>query len=92
MHVLFSLDGIFYFDPFGCKIHDVFVFNNCVISHCINKHFLNPFFLVERICFLFVCLFVCLFFQFLAIMNTAAMNIMDQVSLWYGGVSFGYME
>ena len=30
-------------------------------------------------------------FQFLAIMNKAAMNIVEQVSLWYGGASFGYM-
>jgi hypothetical protein len=29
--------------------------------------------------------------QFLAIMNKDAINIFDQVSLWYGGVSFGYM-
>ena len=30
-------------------------------------------------------------FQFLAIMNKAAMNIMEYVSLWYGRTSFGYM-
>ena len=30
-------------------------------------------------------------FQFLAIMNRAAMNIVDQVSLWWDGKSFGYM-
>ena len=30
-------------------------------------------------------------FQFLAIINKAAMNIVEHVSLWYGGVSSGYM-
>ena len=30
-------------------------------------------------------------FQFLAIMNKAAMNIVEQVSLWGDGASFGYM-
>ena len=30
-------------------------------------------------------------FQFLAIMNKAAMNIVKQVSLWCGGALFGYM-
>ena len=31
-------------------------------------------------------------FQFLAIMNKAAMNIVEQVSLWDGGASFEYMD
>ena len=30
-------------------------------------------------------------FQFLAIMNKAAMNITEQESLWDGGASFSYM-
>ena len=30
-------------------------------------------------------------FQFLAIMNRAAMNMTEQVSLWEDEVSFGYM-
>ena len=30
-------------------------------------------------------------FQFLAITNKAAMSIVEHVSLWYGGVSFGHM-
>ena len=30
-------------------------------------------------------------FQFLAIINKAAMNIVEHVSLWYGGESFGYV-
>ena len=30
-------------------------------------------------------------FQFLTIMNKTAMNIVEQVSLWYGGASFGHM-
>lgn len=29
--------------------------------------------------------------QFLSIMNKAVMNIVEQVSLWDGGASFGYM-
>jgi hypothetical protein len=29
-------------------------------------------------------------FQLLAIMNKATMNIVQQVSLWYSGASFGY--
>jgi hypothetical protein len=28
--------------------------------------------------------------SFLAIMNQASMNIVEQVSLWYGQTSFGY--
>ena len=31
-------------------------------------------------------------FQFLAIMNKAAMNIVEQVALWDGGSSFGFMS
>ena len=31
-------------------------------------------------------------FQFLAIINKVAMNIVEQVFLWDGGVSFGYMR
>ena len=30
-------------------------------------------------------------FQFLAVTNKAAMNIVEQVSLWDVGASFGYM-
>ena len=30
-------------------------------------------------------------FQFLAITNKAAMSIVEQVSLWYSGTSFGYV-
>jgi hypothetical protein len=30
-------------------------------------------------------------YQFLAITNKAAMNIVEPVSLWYSGASFGYM-
>ena len=30
-------------------------------------------------------------FQLLAIMNNATMNIVEHVSLWYGGASFEYM-
>ena len=30
-------------------------------------------------------------FQFLAIMNKASMNLVEQVSLWDVGESFGYM-
>ena len=31
------------------------------------------------------------FFQLLAITNKTAMNVVEDVSLWYGGASFGYM-
>jgi hypothetical protein len=31
-------------------------------------------------------------FQFLPIMNKAAMNIVEKVSLWYSGTSFEYMS
>ena len=39
---------------------------------------------------------VCLFFPLdsfllLAILNNVAMNVIEQVSLWEGGASFGYM-
>ena len=30
-------------------------------------------------------------FEFLAIMNKAAMNLVDQASLWYGGAPLWYM-
>jgi hypothetical protein len=30
-------------------------------------------------------------FHFLAITNTASINIVEHVSLWYGGTSFRYM-
>jgi hypothetical protein len=31
------------------------------------------------------------YFQVLAITNKAVMNIVEQVSLWHGGASFGYI-
>ena len=31
------------------------------------------------------------YFKFLATTNKAAMDIVEQVSLWYSGASFGYM-
>ena len=31
-------------------------------------------------------------FQFLAIRNKAAMNIVEHMTLWYDGVCFGYMS
>ena len=31
------------------------------------------------------------YFQFLAIRNKVAMNIVEHESLWYGGASFGFM-
>jgi hypothetical protein len=30
-------------------------------------------------------------FQFLAIANKAAINIVEHMPMWYGGASFGYM-
>jgi hypothetical protein len=44
-----------------------------------ESHFLDPFFGKHLGCF-----------QFLAITNIAAMYLVEQVSLWYGGASFGY--
>jgi hypothetical protein len=29
--------------------------------------------------------------QFLATINKAAMNVLEQLSLWYSGASFGYV-
>lgn len=54
-----------------------------VILHCANiPHFKKNFFLVEEHlrCF-----------QFLAIMNEATINTVDQVSLWLDGASFWYI-
>jgi hypothetical protein len=31
-------------------------------------------------------------FQFLTFTNKAAMNIVEQVSLWHGGASFGFIH
>ena len=31
-------------------------------------------------------------FQLLAITNKAAMNIVEQLSMWHGGTSFGYIS
>ena len=57
-------------------------FNTWVFLHCVNvSQFLYPPSVEGHL--------VC--FQFLAIMYNAAMNTVEQVSLWQGGVSFQYM-
>ena len=52
------------------------------LFHFINEHFLHVFLDEGPLgCF-----------QFLPIMNKAAMKIVEQVSLWNGEASFGYMS
>ena len=64
------------------KFHDVFIFNSWVIFCCV--HFLYPFFIMSSERHLY-------YFYFLAFTIKAAMNIVEQVSLWYCSTSFGYM-
>ena len=60
----------------------MFVFNSSIVLHCVDvSHFLYHLSVEGHLgCF-----------QFLAIMNKAAMNIVEQVSLWDGGTSFRYV-
>jgi hypothetical protein len=75
-------EDIFYFHLFACKIHDVLIFNRSILFHCLNEpHF---------------CIQSSVEghpgdFQFLAVINKAAMNMLEHMSLWYGGQSFGYI-
>ena len=77
MHVLLDLhylsqDDILKLHPFAHKIHDDFVFNGWMVFYCEDvPHFLLLLFSWGAL--------VC--FQFLIIMNKAAMNIVEQVSL-----------
>ena len=65
---------------FAYKIHDVFVFNSWIVFHCV-PHFLYPFFSWGKLgCFFFV-----------ALMNKQSRKIIEQLPLWDGGASFGYM-
>ena len=61
---------------------NVLVFNSWMVFRCVNDpNFLYPF-LGWRMSS----------FQFLTIMNKAAMNILEQVLLWDGTASFGYLH
>ena len=86
MHIHWDLtyltqDDILKFFPFPYKIYDALVFSNWIVFHYIY-HIFSIHFLVKGYlgCF-----------QFLAIMNKAAMNIVEKVSLWQDEMSFGYM-
>ena len=64
-------------------MHEVLVFNSLITLHCINEpHFLYPF---------LSCGTSGLFPASGYITYKAAMNIVEHVSLWYVGASFGYM-
>jgi len=87
-HWCFSVIGLphsaWYFPvtSFVYEYHKVTVFNTWVIFHCVDlPHFLYPFF----------CWSASGFFPASAIINKAAMNIVEYVSLLYVGASFGYM-
>ena len=57
-------------------------FYSCIILNCVNvPHFLYPFFVEGHLGS----------FQLLAIINKAAMNIVEHVSLLHVGASSGYM-
>jgi hypothetical protein len=75
-------DGILKFCPsFACKAHDIFVFSSWIVFHCIDTpHFTYPLFSwgTSRL------LPASGYFK-------AAVNIVEQVSIWYNGPSFGYM-
>ena len=44
LHTL-SQDDSLKFHPFTCKIHDIFIFNSCIVFQCADVlHFLYPFF------------------------------------------------
>jgi hypothetical protein len=87
MHVLCGLgyliqDGTFYLHPFSRKIHHFLVLNSWILLNCVDEpYFLYPFFCWEASGLFLVS----------AIRNKAAMNIVEHVSLCYGGSSFGYM-
>ena len=87
MHVLLGLgywtqDDRLTFHPFACKIYDVYIFNSQIVFHYVHvTHFLIHSSVEGHLgCF-----------HFLAIINKASMYIVEPVSLWYSGESFGYM-
>ena len=76
-------DDDFQFHPFAWKFHNDMIFNSWLIPHSVNvPHFPHPLFswgTLDR-------------FQVLAITNiTYAMNIVEQVFLWYDCAFFGYI-
>ena len=87
MHVLLGLSyltqDIFEFHPFPCKTHNVLVLNRGITSHCVNEAI---FCIHSSVVGYLGC------FQLLVITNKASLNIVEHVSLWYGGVPFGYMS
>ena len=86
MHVILGTgfptqDVILRLHPFAWKIHDFF-FRSWTVFHCVDiPLFLYPLSVGRHL--------VC--FKVLAIMNKAAINIVEHVSLWDVGASLGYM-
>jgi hypothetical protein len=80
--IYLTQDDIFKFHPFASKLNEVIVFNSWVVSHCKMYHILCILSSVFRHlgCFLL-----------LAIINKAAINIVEHVSLLNVGTSSGYM-
>jgi len=75
-------DDIFQFQPFAYEFHKVIVFDSWVIFQCVDvPYFLYPFLFEGHL----------YSFQLMAIINKAAINIVEHVSLLYVGASFGYM-
>jgi len=75
-------DDIFQFHPFAYEFHKVIVFDIWVIFHCVDvPYFLYP----------FLCWRASGLFPAFAIINKAAMNIVEHVSLLYVGASFRCM-
>ena len=68
--------------PFAWKIHDVLVFKSWLVFYCVDASHFRIHSSVEGHLG---------GFQSLAIMHKAAMNIVEQVSLWDDGASFVYM-
>ena len=73
---------IFQFHPFAYEFHEVIVFDSWVIFHCVDVHIFCIHSSVEGHLGSF---------QLLAIINKAAMNIVEHGSFLYVGTSFGYM-
>jgi hypothetical protein len=77
----YTQDDLFYPFAYIFFFNDFLVFDSWLVFHHVNvPHFLYPCFSwgTSRL------------FHFLTFMNKAAMNIVEQVSLWCGGVSFQY--
>jgi hypothetical protein len=78
-------DNILKIHPYACKIHDVFVFHSWIVSYCVDMH--HIFFIYSS-----VDEHIGFFFQFLAIMNKAAMKIVEKVFLGDGGHILGICQ